>query len=891
MKFLACFAAIAFHLCFILSVNADVVLDGTVGPAGSVPGPDYRITDDLGRREGGNLFHSFRTFDIATGESAVFSGPSDVARVIGRVSGGAASFIDGVLRSEIPGADLFLVNPAGLIFGQNAALDIGGAFFAGTADHIRLADGGRFDAATPEASVFTSAPPAAFGFLDDAAGPVTLSGEMTVLGNDFTLTGGDIAIDGGFIGVADGDIRIGAVASAGEITISDFEFQGFDALGNITVSNLARVRGEVDRTGGIKIKGGRFVIDQAGVTLMNYGTGEGGKVDVDVDEATVKGGGLLMAGSAGAGRGGDLTVTTGSLDITDGGWVAVAAYGDGDAGNLEIQADDAIHIAGAGNNGYSLIMNHSEETGATGDIRISTGSLTLANEGRILNTAGGGNRGRIDVKADSVTLESDARFIGGDIDISAETIDISEGGHIWSYSSRRDEIRTINIEATAAVSIIGENEKEYPWRGNTDPIYTGIFTDIFYNADGLGGDISVSAPDITITDSGQISARTYTNGPAGDVTVSADRLTFLNGGQISVSSEGSSITEGPAGNVTVTAGESVSISGVNGELVSGILSTTRSDAGAGLIEVTTPLLAIRDTGRINVRTGIFGKGDAGRIHIFADRIELTDRGGISAASNGEGLEGIIRILADEGILIREGFIDSNGDGGGAAGDIEIVTPFLHLDRGVIAAVTRGERDGGSLLISAGRVRLENGSEMTCRSEGFGDAGTIRITAEDEIFLSASDITTETEQSDGGNIDIQAANLIHLRESDITATVAGGAGNGGNITIDPTFVILDHSRIIANAFEGNGGNIRIIADYLIQDPYSIIEASSEKGIDGIVDIDAPDTDLSGNLVVLPTVFLDASDLLSDRCGIRTRADASTLTVPGFTGPPVAPEDPF
>jgi filamentous hemagglutinin family protein len=102
---------------------AQVELDATLGAAGPVTGPDFRVAAGLGRQVGGNLFHSFKTFNLAAGESATFSGPSSVARVIARVTGGSPSSIDGTLRCTIPDADFYFMNPAGVVFGPNASLD------------------------------------------------------------------------------------------------------------------------------------------------------------------------------------------------------------------------------------------------------------------------------------------------------------------------------------------------------------------------------------------------------------------------------------------------------------------------------------------------------------------------------------------------------------------------------------------------------------------------------------------------------------------------------------------------------------------------------------------------------------------------------------------------
>ena len=131
------------------NVWAQVTLDGTLGRSGALSGPEYAITADLGQQVGGNLFHSFETFTIQRGESATFSGPASVSHILGRVTGGQVSRIDGVVRSTIPGASLYLLNPAGVLFGENARLDVPGSVHTTTADYVRLSDGGRFDAHIP----------------------------------------------------------------------------------------------------------------------------------------------------------------------------------------------------------------------------------------------------------------------------------------------------------------------------------------------------------------------------------------------------------------------------------------------------------------------------------------------------------------------------------------------------------------------------------------------------------------------------------------------------------------------------------------------------------------------------------------------------------------------
>jgi len=167
------------------------------------------------------------------------------------------------------------------------------------------------------------------------------------------------------------------------------------------------------------------------------------------------------------------------------------------------------------------------------------------------------------------------------------------------------------------------------------------------------------------------------------------------------------------------------------------------------------------------------------------------------------------------------------------------------------------------------------------------AGDVTIHLDDSMTLRGASIATQATSSDGGNITITAPRLIHLIDSRITTSVKNDVGAGGNINIDPQFVVLQNSQIIANAFGGPGGNINIVAGQFIADPATVISASSELGIDGNVNIMAPDSDVSADLAVLPTSFLDAARLMQAGCG-AARAGLSSLVEVGRGGLPANPD---
>lgn len=153
--------------------HAEVILDGSLGPKTTLLGPDYDIAAELGQQHGNNLFHSFQTFNLQSHESATFSGHESIGNVITRVTGGQPSHIDGMLRLTLPHADFYLLNPAGLLFGQHAVLNMNGSFYASTADSLRLGAQGQFNARLPKQSLLTVAQPTAFGFLTENPASIT----------------------------------------------------------------------------------------------------------------------------------------------------------------------------------------------------------------------------------------------------------------------------------------------------------------------------------------------------------------------------------------------------------------------------------------------------------------------------------------------------------------------------------------------------------------------------------------------------------------------------------------------------------------------------------------------------------------------------------------------
>jgi hypothetical protein len=186
------------------------------------------------------------------------------------------------------------------------------------------------------------------------------------------------------------------------------------------------------------------------------------------------------------------------------------------------------------------------------------------------------------------------------------------------------------------------------------------------------------------------------------------------------------------------------------------------------------------------------------------------------------------------------------------------------------------------------VRIDGGSEISARAEsviGSGNAGDIFIEAAGDVHLEDGSITTEATQAFGGNVEVRATRLLDLLRSRITTTVGTGEGRGGDISIDPRYVVLNQSAIVANADLGTAGNIAIVSDQLIRSTDSLIQATNRFDVQGEIRITSPDTDLIGQITVLPREFLDASALLARTCAAPGAPAASFLVRPrGWVPPP-------
>jgi filamentous hemagglutinin family protein len=990
---------------FAMTTHAAITLDGSMGPKKVLTGPNYTIGENLGTLKGDNLFESFGKFDLLAGESATFTGKAGIENIIGRVTGGSLSSIDGLIRCTIDGADLFLLNPYGVMFGPNASLDVKGSFHVSTADYLKFSDGGRFYADLAKSSVLSVASPEAFGFLSSNPAGISIKGSTLQVGSGYTLSvvGGNIDISGGNLYAPGGRINLVSVASPGEVVFNapDMGVGSFGSLGNITMSNGAAVSTGGTAGGTVFIRGGQLKITSTADSLSEIdsttlGNSNGSAVGIDINlrDKLILYGGQIFALTYGAGRTGDIKISAGSVQVggdpinstnTGIGNFSVAS---GRCGNVEITAGSLLvndgayvenYVTGAGAGGNiglnvgnlqlqngSVIFAGSGGQGKGGNLKVSAndvllsgnssvGALTSAtNDGGHLGvatktleildgaylfsiTSGTGNGGNVDVKADSIFIQGSSTpniFTG----IIASSTNSGKGGNINVVSSGDLQmtnyadlqastfgtgdcgsitVRTGSLEVMDASRIIS-NAIYGPGIGKAGNIYvtsknilmsglqhstdpfgadaTGIFGE---NQDGPGGLVSITSNSLVITNRAGISTSSYGKGLGGNVNINASDLQLLNGSQIIAGAFGS----GNGGEVNITAGRLL-ISGVNPEpfvssfyggeqlAISSIGSQAALSGGnAGSVNITAGNLQLVDGGQISTTT--FGAGNGGDISVKAGTTFIS--GTNTALKQFLMAQGTDATSADNAasssIWANTNTFYLGDKASGNAGNVSIQSGMLQLqDHGLISAGTNGPGAGGNITIESADVQLTNGALITAESSGSGNAGSISIAAGDTFIMRNSSVITEAAMSDGGNISISAGNMFRLIDSTISTSVNGGPGTvGGNIIIDPDFLILQNSKIIAEAYEGRGGNIQITAGLYLADPNSIVDASSALGINGAVDIRAPIADLSGMVTPLPSEFVSASELLKESCEVRARSGkkTSSFVIRGRDGLPVEP----
>lgn len=895
-----------------------IELDGSIGPGGDVPfdGTTWSIGDELGEynSSGSSLFHSFGRFDVPGGETAEFGAAHGAPeRVFARVTWGETSDIEGTLRSTIPGADLFVINPAGVRVAGGARLDVQGSFAATSAGRIGFADGESFSASAANPPPLLSvAEPSSYGFLPEGGGAI----EVDVLdvaplsvprGETLALVGGEIDVFGGGRTVFSSPGSRIALVAAGpnvEVPIDVANFDPTAVPSEVLLGPVSLLGSRILASfpaGSVVVRGESLRVEGTTIGAIHNGADPAAFAEA-IDIATrgsidVLGRSTLNAGTTSAARGGDVVLSGDAISLSGDSEVLVATTGPGAGSELAVEADVLRIEDGA------RLRSESRSTGPGGAIDVEAGALFLATGGRILSEVTGAGPGG-EVRIDAARIDAtDAGFSAsgtviasttapvasgnaGSLAIDVDQISLRDGAQIFSSTSGtgnagavriladRAEVSGIALDASGSLSRVSAIE------ARALPGSTGQAGETQPDASVLG--VSIAARQLHVSDAAEISTSTQGAGAAGDLELRVGEAITLEGG-----------SSGPARLLSrAIASEGTPVVGPGGDL-----------------RVATSQLSLLNGGQITASTS--GTGDAGSVQIDADQVQIRGRAGANQSGvfaqtlappiPDAGSAGGVRIQTSGDIAMSDqALIAVETRNGGPAGSIEIdAGGRVSLDAAAISARASADSSApsGSISIRAAEgVFLSNGSVVGSRSFGTDQAGTIFIDAGPRFEAEDSQVSTEslgTDNPGGGVIEIVADQQIILTDSFINTSVAAGGGDGGDVGIDPTLMVLNRSAILADALDGNGGHIFIRAGSFVISSDSLVRASSlGGGIDGTVVIESPESELNSERAQPAQEFLDAAGLLKTACGAGSGAGAaSSFVVMQVAGLPASPEGPL
>ncbi|MGL5832553.1 MAG: filamentous hemagglutinin N-terminal domain-containing protein [Waterburya sp.] len=759
------------YLAVSLPVFSQIIPDHTANTAVS---GNCQTTCEIneGTIAGQNLFHSFEEFNLSTGSNVYFADPG-VANIFSRVTGNNPSTIFGTLGVMGGDANLFLLNPNGIMFGEGATLDLNGSFFATTADHIQF--GEDTFSAIPEQqenlTLLTVDPSALFFNQMGQNGSIVLEGaELSVSeGKNLTLLGQGnrdpgILLKNSDLTVTKGNISLGSLGKLDhntEIALqNDFQL-GFPAntpRGDITLTESSQINSthyasyadlDNQESQEIRLQSHNLELkDNSKIATITFSNIPGADIDIDA-QGTVK----IM------GESGNVFQKFLASNFTPGvhgelpSGLQTTAFGSGNAGGIEISTPNLKIDQGAG------IISGTRGAGKSGNINLDVvDTFTLSNSG-LLSASGTGSVGDV-----------------GEINIMTKQLLVEQNGIISASTLGNGDAGNLNIAASEVIKV-----------GDTPliaAIPTGIYTNTVFG-NGAGGDLKIDTPQLVLQNGGMISAA------SGSLQVTKNGFDLIPWG-------------GKGGNIELNVAEFIKVGGKSGgdNFTSSILSDTRSDNPAGNLTINTGDLYIDADGLISASS--VGNGAGGNILVNARNMIQIDGSGVNNLQTlvTDGLTGKLNQANVKGGIVA--FTRNRG----AAGNITINTSELNLDRGgMISAASYGDDHAGNLQINATEFINVHSSAIISPTFAAGDGGKLDLSTKNLTISGGGAIASaSTGSGKAGNIDIWATESISIEEripnllfsGSISTGSYGGIGSSGNLQIDTQRLsIRDGANIQAN----------------------------------------------------------------------------------------------
>ncbi len=721
-------------------VKAQVVEDGTLSTEVNTEN-NRDFTVNAGEQRGDNLFHSFQEFSIPNNGSVSFDNAITIQNIITRITGSSISEINGLIQSNGT-ANLFLLNPNGIIFGENASLDIGGSFIGTTAESLLFEDDTEFstnlDNSEPLLTVsvplglqFGSNPGEIINRANFAVpNPQDPTGQdqiklglETEPGNTLALIGNGIIFDGGAVTAPTGNIELGSVAENSFVTLEPIakewkvNYEDVSQFRDIKLDNLASIDTSGEGGGDINVWGRNIqILNGSAITSNTLGNLDGGTIKVQASNLLEINGSdttsekidlflaaqfeiflpfasQISSNTFGTGKGGNVEIVAQDLKLIDGGAIELQTFptSQGKSGDLSVNVFNSINFQGS----RPLL-------------RLGENAIDLIGSLFDINTA-------IEINQSSeILVLSTSSSDGGNISITAQDIILQDGAAIATSPFGTGNAGNIELDVNGSIEVLGTSPK-------------------------------------TGSASSRITANTFGSGNAGNVDISTSKLIIKDGGLL-ISTTASA---GNSGNINVDASE-IEISGFRPidkvDKVSSFISTQTDNGGnGGDIFLNTDQLVISDRASLSVQGT--GSSIPGNLTVNANSVELVNGASIIATTEFQS-GGNIQLNIEDNLILQENSLISAramnaANGGNVDIDANFVIAFPQQNNDILASAVFG--DGGNITINAegifGTVERNalppNMTNDIDASSEFGTAGTVDLvfpllTATNQLFTLPSD---------------------------------------------------------------------------------------------------------------------------------------------------------
>ena len=842
--------------------------DGT-GTLITPDGSQFNIEGGQLSEDEANLFHSFQEFGLSEGQIANFISNPNIENILGRVTGGNASYINGLIQVSGGNSNLFLINPSGMVFGPNAALNVPADFTATTATGVGFGENW-LNAFGENSWSELVGNPNGLSFATAVPGAIVNEGDLAVsTGQNLNLFGGTV-VNTGSLSAPAGQISVTAVpgesllrlsavgnvlnleiaqsSDSGSVPVSPLSLPellaGGQGLGsaNHTVVNddgtisLVRAEVQVAAVPGDAIVSG--ILDVSDISPLPFDAASSstiqvlgtrvGLFDAQLDASGIEGGGNIFIGGDFQGKG---TIPNAQYTfVDDNSSIFASALEFGDGGEVILWADDTTEFWG------NISASGGFYGGNGGFVEVS-GKETLVFRGDVDTDAPLGELGTLLLDPVDITIragtgdgatDGDNTF-AGDPSGTPGVVEAEDTAPTTIYQSELEGLSgdtNLVLEASNDITLedgvsltLPSGDGEVRFTADSDSDGAGAFSmGVSDSIVTSGRNLEISGAEITV---GSIDASDLAIGSGGNITLNAHgNVTtgqifsdgLLDGGTIDITSTN--------GNIDTTAGDLIA-------------SSTEENGG----DVTLNAHGSVTTGRIDSH----GQLDGGSIQLTSSNGDINTTAGILDAYSNEGNGGNVTLTAQGSVTT--GRIDSHGRSQG--GNLQITSTNGDIDTtaGVILMNSNRGNAGDITLNAHGSVTTGRIGQFT--SNGRLDGGSIQITSTNgDIDTTAGHLLANSTRGNGGDVTLTAQGSV------TTDRIASeGRLNGGTIEITSTNGDIDTTagHLLANSTRGNGGDVTLTA----QGSVTTSRIASDGRLDGgTIDITSTDGDIdtsAGHLI--------------------------------------------